>query len=341
MAGPTLSICIPTYNRAARLTAAVRALVAQIVDSGSEHEVEICVSDNASNDGTQVVLNELRAGTAVRLMTSHLPEHRNFAHNCLSAAKLATGEYIAVCGDDDPFVPEGVRHLLAACRTNANVILLNSHPTEHTKGLPSSLALANPLDCATRLGVFHASFIGNIVVRRDHFLRFFTPELLDSAYPHYAVVMRTLAMSGGMFLNRATVVVDDRLRSWRAYQAVYSAVDMARLQTEEVLTANASGTVVRRLYWQLCRNIPRALLALRSKQTKPIEGNRYGDLGLRNLLDSYRRSRSIQVLVFFLWLAGRLAPLLALRAALRIRGFARLALSRLVRAAMIQTRLSQ
>src|SRR4051794_1007856 len=104
MAGPKLSICIPTYNRAARLSAAVHSLISLIQASGMESEIEISISDNASRDNTDAVLDDLRAAGGVTLVASRLPEHRNFAHNCLNAGMLASGEYIALCGDDDPFL---------------------------------------------------------------------------------------------------------------------------------------------------------------------------------------------------------------------------------------------
>lgn len=319
MAGPLLSICIPTYNRAARLSAAVHSLVALANANGLAPDLEICISDNASSDDTERVLDNLRASAGVALTTARLPVHQNFAHNCLNVVKLAKGEYVALCGDDDPFLPDGIDALFAAIGTGADVILLNSHPTNITKTLPPRLAIGSPVECVTKLGIFHASFIGNLVVKREQFLRQFTNELLYSAYPHYAVVMRALKESGGVYLDRATVRVDDRLRGWRAYQPMYTAIDMARLQTEDVLTPPVSGRVTREVYLKLCRSLPRALLTVRTKQTKPLAGNPYADLGWRNVLDCYRRARDIQVLVALLWLAGRLAPLSTLRLALLAR----------------------
>lgn len=338
MPAPTLSICIPTYNRAPRLSETVHALISQIEANGAQSEVEICISDNASTDETPAVLESLLGLDGIRLITACLPEHRNFAHNCQNVVELATGEFIALCGDDDPMCPDGLAVLFEACRTCADVVLLNSHPTHITRGLPSTFAVADPMTCVTKLGVFHASFIGNLVIRRAQFVRHFTTELLDSAYPHYAVVMRVLRHSGGIFLNRATVRVDDRLRGWRAYQAVYTAVDMARLQTEEVLPA-ARGRVVRELYLQLCRSIPRALLVQRAGLTKSIPGNRYADLGLRNVLDCYRRARDMQLLAGSLWVAGRIAPRPALRGLLLVRDKAKAIIGRLGRVGPIQTRL--
>jgi len=51
-----LSICIPTYNRAAFLGEALDSVIRQATD-----EVEIVVSDNASTDNTEALVREYQA----------------------------------------------------------------------------------------------------------------------------------------------------------------------------------------------------------------------------------------------------------------------------------------
>ncbi len=52
MEKPRLSICIPTYNRAAYLEKCLEAIVTQ---EGFDHRVEVVISDNCSTDNTQAV----------------------------------------------------------------------------------------------------------------------------------------------------------------------------------------------------------------------------------------------------------------------------------------------
>ena len=49
---PLLSICIPTYNRAAYLRQCVDAIVGQ---EGFDDRLEVVISDNCSTDDTQAV----------------------------------------------------------------------------------------------------------------------------------------------------------------------------------------------------------------------------------------------------------------------------------------------
>ncbi|MCK9613953.1 MAG: glycosyltransferase [Candidatus Omnitrophica bacterium] len=91
-----LSICIPTYNRADFLKRTLYYLLEQI-----DFEItEIIISDNASSDNTEEVIKEY---------TEHYPcikYNRNEKNiglddNAIKCIKLASGEYVWFCSDDD------------------------------------------------------------------------------------------------------------------------------------------------------------------------------------------------------------------------------------------------
>lgn len=92
---PLVSVCIPTYNRAARLRRAVEKLLA-----GSYPNLEIIVSDNASPDATEQVCAELcRASPRVRYFRQ--PKNRGPTKNFEFARAQARGKYFLWHGDDD------------------------------------------------------------------------------------------------------------------------------------------------------------------------------------------------------------------------------------------------
>ena len=59
MSQTLLSICIPTWNRKERLKRLLERIASEA--KGLEHEVEVCVSDNGSTDGTRDFLETLVA----------------------------------------------------------------------------------------------------------------------------------------------------------------------------------------------------------------------------------------------------------------------------------------
>jgi glycosyltransferase involved in cell wall biosynthesis len=104
-----LSLCIPTYNRAAKLERMMGWLQGQL--KGVESEVEICISSNGSTDGTDGVA----AKWAKRLPISYRKNRRNrgYDFNMLSAIRMAKGRYCWCFGDDDRPEEGAVKAVLA------------------------------------------------------------------------------------------------------------------------------------------------------------------------------------------------------------------------------------
>lgn len=98
---PLLSVCIPTFNRRALLAESLQALLPQAMTLG----IEVCVSDNASEDDTTALLRWLQAEYP-RIRVVRQPHNVGLDANMLAVIEMATGRYIYPLGDDD-VVPEG------------------------------------------------------------------------------------------------------------------------------------------------------------------------------------------------------------------------------------------
>jgi len=101
---PILSICIPTYNRAAPLRRLLTDLIK--VKLSKPCDVEIFISDNASTDDTCSLLGELADSYELRYVTQNAnigptDNYRYLIENCC-------GEYAWIVGDDDLVYPERV-----------------------------------------------------------------------------------------------------------------------------------------------------------------------------------------------------------------------------------------
>ncbi|MEO8270059.1 MAG: glycosyltransferase family 2 protein [Aureliella sp.] len=95
---PLLSICIPTYNRSELLDVCLASILPQIQRWGEM--VEVVISDDASNDGTEALLDRYA-------QHYHFRRHRHAQNVGLVgnvtfvAGKLARGEFVWLLGDDD------------------------------------------------------------------------------------------------------------------------------------------------------------------------------------------------------------------------------------------------
>lgn len=95
-----LTVSIPTWNRASLLKDLLFELTAQISSFNLQREIEILVSDNASEDDTKAVV-ELFQGKFSFIKYNRNPTNLGAKSNVLKSMELASSEFVMVLGDDD------------------------------------------------------------------------------------------------------------------------------------------------------------------------------------------------------------------------------------------------
>ncbi|MEJ2408774.1 MAG: glycosyltransferase family 2 protein [Novosphingobium sp.] len=111
-----LSICIPTYNRAEYLRTALECLAK--ADFSFSHE--IVISDNASPDHTQEVVQDFIAkGLPIKYLRA--PVNAGQGPNLTNAIQHASGEYMIYQGDDDLLILPQVAKVVAYLDANPDV----------------------------------------------------------------------------------------------------------------------------------------------------------------------------------------------------------------------------
>lgn len=109
---PLLSVCIPTYNRAAcldRLLACLRDIVAC-----RGNALQVCVSDNHSSDDTAAVIASWLQQFPFDVVTQ--PANVGATRNIAAVVGLARGRWMLLVGDDDLVDPAGLESVLARLR---------------------------------------------------------------------------------------------------------------------------------------------------------------------------------------------------------------------------------
>lgn len=111
---PLLSICIPTWNRSKILSISLKSFQEQLSSIDSS-EIEIFVSDNASDDDTpQVVQSFIDQGLTITYNRN--PENVGAAGNFIKCMQWASGKYIWLLGDDDLLKDGAVSYILDLIR---------------------------------------------------------------------------------------------------------------------------------------------------------------------------------------------------------------------------------
>lgn len=117
-----LSICIPTYNR-------LNILKDSIEDNLSvffENNIELCIANNASTDGTGVYLKNL-VKKYPQIKYKCQESNVGIDKNMLDVMNIATADYIYPMGDDDKLIIENLPLLLNLLSEDKDLILLNGY----------------------------------------------------------------------------------------------------------------------------------------------------------------------------------------------------------------------
>ena len=114
-----LSICIPTYNRAAYIGETLASIISQSGD-----DIEIVIVDGASTDNTEDVVNEFQG----RFENIHY--HREKQNNGVDAdlaksVSLAQGEYCWLMSSDDILAAGAIQRILTEIKEGMEIYLCN------------------------------------------------------------------------------------------------------------------------------------------------------------------------------------------------------------------------
>ena len=129
---PIFSYAIPSYNRAKYLRKSLTCVLEQV---GNDDLVEVCVSDNASEDDTPEIIRQFQA-KYTNLRYQRHPEMLEVDKSVQSAVRMSRGEYVVAAGDDE-YVTDGILYTLIDYlyrhRDKAIVCLKHvNHPTFRT-----------------------------------------------------------------------------------------------------------------------------------------------------------------------------------------------------------------
>jgi hypothetical protein len=115
---PTMSVCIPTFNRAEMLRGAIASVLAQSLE-----DFELVISDNASTDHTHDVVTAIRDP---RVRYVRQPANVGAVQNFNRCLALARGNYVALFHDDDLMLPDNLRCKALALDENPRVGFVHS-----------------------------------------------------------------------------------------------------------------------------------------------------------------------------------------------------------------------
>lgn len=119
MQQPLVSVCIPSYNNAEFIEETILSVLEQ-----SYSNIELIITDDASNDDTVKTINRVISGCSIPVRVEVSEENGGIASNWNHALSLAKGSYIKLLPADDVLHPDCIRFQVKQFEKYGNDIAL-------------------------------------------------------------------------------------------------------------------------------------------------------------------------------------------------------------------------
>ncbi len=122
----SLSICIPTFNRSKNLNNLLNSI--KLNNFPDNFNIEICISDNASNDDTYKIVKSY--SDFIKIKYVRLNENVTRVQNYLNVVQLAENEFVWLIGDDDLFISNAfirIANLINKTSNEVDFYFINSY----------------------------------------------------------------------------------------------------------------------------------------------------------------------------------------------------------------------
>lgn len=217
-----LSVCIPTYNRAAFLEETIESILSQATD-----DIEIVISDNCSQDNTGEIIRQLQQKFG-QITYFKWDENKGADLNYLKVVELAKGEYCWLLGSDDALIPGAIGTILSEINYGCDIYLCDRwectyslQPIRKKRWLDVSedrmFDFSNQQDVmdyfnkATSIGAVF-SYLSSIIVKRSAWNSVrYDVSMTGTAYSHAYILVSLITKGAKLkYLRDAKVLC----RSW-------------------------------------------------------------------------------------------------------------------------------
>jgi glycosyltransferase involved in cell wall biosynthesis len=216
----SLSICIPTYNRAGYLLQTLEAFLPQVLPL----QIPIYISDNGSTDNTIEMLAQFKKDRYPLLFYKITASNLGIDRNIVNAVAMASSQYVWLFGDDDIPRACAVERVLSNLNHEYKLIIVNASSynsdlsvqvekkrvkLSQNRIYSSSEHEQLLIDTASYTG-----FLGGLVIDKKlwHFIP--SEEYLGSDYVHVAVVFRYIVGHRALFLAEPLINIRLGGASW-------------------------------------------------------------------------------------------------------------------------------
>jgi glycosyltransferase involved in cell wall biosynthesis len=268
-----ISLCIPQYNRIEYLLKNLAVIAQQ-----SYADIEICISDDASTDNTELRIQHLIPSYRYPIIYYRHGKNVGYDANLRKSLELASGDYCIMMGNDDTLNGNDAIGKLAQFLADNNLPELGfcNYVEDHSREAVMARAF-----CTGVLGTGEAvalkyyrsfSYVAGIIIRRDIFHAVNTDKADGSVFVQMYFAARIITEGGRFFMyNEALIIKDIRIdgsmansyrdtlmKKWSDYKPIDGGLKQVIWAVTEGF--KDGGSDVRRVSYKVLKNIYRFTL---------------------------------------------------------------------------------
>ncbi len=217
--GITLSICIPTLNRANYISETLDSITVQLQDC-----VEVVIVDGGSTDSTESIVKKYQESfPSIRYFkksaSNNTPSNEGFDRDCNQSVSLANGEYCWLMTDDDLILPDAIKNILNWIKDGYELVILNTKIAN--KDITETLVNKRPdiesdktyfanstgwNKFAAETG-FHITFVGAVVIKTETWLNRDQASYFGTGFVHVGVIFQRPFLGNILVTSTPLIVI--------------------------------------------------------------------------------------------------------------------------------------
>ena len=195
----TISVCIPTYNRAAYLRNCLESVFHAIETVQLQSEILVQIRDNASSDNTREVAHELmQQYPSVQSQYHRNPENIGAVGNFLQLTLHSEAAYTFILGDDDVIPEAALAQVLRDMKQFPNALVFH-YKCRQTDFIPADMpATAIPLLEAASRYFYNVGNAGTFIFKTapaKEYLQQHYHQVASTCWPQTEIMFQQLLCS--------------------------------------------------------------------------------------------------------------------------------------------------
>jgi glycosyltransferase involved in cell wall biosynthesis len=204
------SVCIPQYNRTSFLIEAIKALMRQ-----SFNDFEVCISDDASNDGRHEALQAFLASSGLKYTYVRQAASLRYDANLRASMRLAQGRYCLLHGNDDCLKDDALAKLYGEIvQHDFPAVVIPNFEDWQSSAVTRRICHTGLEGCGPQVAVAHyrnVAFVTGVILEtsKAHAL---TTAKWDGSEMYQMYLMARMIALGGQLLTLAASLVRKDIR---------------------------------------------------------------------------------------------------------------------------------